>query len=100
MEHSEIQLWLLILTLIFPRLGLIIAWFGGQIPYNTIPFVGDMLMAVFLPRLLMIIYIVTNLGTGSGWFWIHLFVFIISFGFTWVRISYAMLQDKNIWSTG
>jgi hypothetical protein len=86
MEHSEIQLWLLILTLIFPRLGLIIAWFGGQIPYNTIPFVGDMLMAVFLPRLLMIIHIVTNLGTGSGWFWIHLFVFIISFGFTWVRI--------------
>lgn len=73
----DIQIWLLVVTLILPRIGLLIAWFGGQIPYNEIPFVGDALLAVFLPRLLMLIYIASNLGLSSPWFWIHLGVLLM-----------------------
>ena len=69
MENS-IQVWLLLVTLFLPRLGLFIAWCSGQIPYNTVPFFGDVILAIILPRLLMLIYIATNLGFG-GWFFVH-----------------------------
>jgi hypothetical protein len=36
------------------------------------PFIGDALLTVFLPRVLVLIYVADNLGTSSPWFWIHL----------------------------
>lgn len=78
MENS-IETWLLIATLFLPRIGLFIAWCTGQIPPNTIPFFGDVLLAILLPRLLMIIYIITNLGFG-GWFWAHVIAWILVIG--------------------
>ncbi|HQY53268.1 MAG TPA: hypothetical protein PLD63_12930 [Ignavibacteria bacterium] len=39
---------------------------------NTVPFIGDILLTVFIPRALIVIYIAQNLGTDSPWFWIHL----------------------------
>lgn len=71
---NEIAIWLLAVSLIFPRISLLIAWFGGQIPHNDIPFIGDALLAVLLPRVLMLIYIGTNLGVGNVWFIIHAIV--------------------------
>ena len=85
----EIQLWLLVLTLFLPRLGLLIAWFSGQIPFNTVPFAGDALMAIFLPRVLMLIYIGTDLGTSNPWFYLHLVVALIAWGFSFLRVSAA-----------
>jgi hypothetical protein len=85
----EFQIWLLVMTLFLPRLGLIIAWFTGQIPYNTVPFAGDVLMTIFIPRVLMLIYIATDLGTSSPWFWIHLIVAIIAWGFGFLRVVSA-----------
>ncbi len=76
MEHS-IQTWLLVLTLFLPRISLFIAYLINQIPFNSVPFIGDLLLFVFLPRVLMLIYIVDNLGTSSPWFWIHLVVAIV-----------------------
>ena len=76
MEHL-IQPWLLVLTLFVPRISLLIAYFIHQVPYNNIPFIGDILLYVFLPRVLMLIYIVDNLGTSSPWFWIHLVVAVL-----------------------
>jgi hypothetical protein len=67
----------LVLGLFLPRLALFVAWCGSQIPANNIPFLGDFLMAAFLPRVLMLIYIAINLGTG-GWFVAHLVMFILS----------------------
>lgn len=48
-----------------------------MIPFNTVPFFGDVLLSIFLPRVLIIIYIAQNLGTESPWFWIHLIVGIV-----------------------
>lgn len=67
----DIDTWFLILSLIFPRVTLLIAYCIGCIPFNTIPFWGDFFMAIFLSRALILIYIITNLGFG-GWAVIHL----------------------------
>lgn len=80
MENTnEIATWLLVLTLFLPRLGLFIAWMTGQIPANTMPFIGDAILAIFLPRLLMIFYIIGIYGFG-GWFWAHLIAFMLALG--------------------
>ena len=68
----DIPLWFLVLSLILPRITLLIAWFSGSIPPNDIPFWGDFFMAVFVPRVLILIYIAGILGVMSAWFWIHL----------------------------
>jgi hypothetical protein len=67
----------LVLSLFLPRLTLIVFYLFFQIPYNTIPLIGDILLTVFLPRVLVLIYIVQNLGTDSPWFWIHLVVALL-----------------------
>lgn len=72
-----IETWVLVVTLFLPRIALLIAYFSHQVPYNNIPFIGDLLLYVFLPRLLMIIYIYDNMGWQNPWFWIHIVVAII-----------------------
>jgi len=70
-----IETWFLILTLFFPRIGLLIAYYNGCIPPNTIPFWGDFFMAIFIPRILTIMYIIMNLGMGP-WAIAHILMFI------------------------
>ena len=72
-----IETWILVVTLFLPRIALAIAYFSHQIPANNIPFIGDVLLYVFLPRLLMIIYIYDNMGYQNPWFWIHIVVAIL-----------------------
>jgi len=62
----------LVISLFLPRTTLIIYYLFLQIPMNTVPFIGDILLTVFIPRVLIVIYIAQNLGTDSPWFWIHL----------------------------
>lgn len=72
-----IETWILVLTLFIPRISLLIAYFSHQIPVNNIPFIGDLLLYIFLPRLLMVIYIYDNMGWQNPWFWIHIVIAII-----------------------
>jgi len=81
-----IEQWFLILALFLPRLSLFIAYCSNQIPYNNIPFFGDAIMAFFIPRILILIYIGTNLGCDNGWFAAHLIACII-----------AMTTNAAIW---
>lgn len=67
----------LVLSLFLPRITLIIYFFIHSIPPNNVPFFGDVLLTVFFPRVLILIYIVDNLSTSSPWFWIHLIVALI-----------------------
>jgi hypothetical protein len=62
----------LVVSLFLPRTILIIYYFLHQVPSNNMPFIGDALLTVFLPRVLVLIYVADNLGTSSPWFWIHL----------------------------
>jgi len=72
---NDIDAWFLILSLFFPRLSLLIAYYSGSIPPNTIPFWGDFFMALLIPRLLILIYIITNMGFGA-WAIVHLIWYI------------------------
>jgi len=85
-----IETWLLVLTLFIPRISLLIAYFSHQIPANTIPFVGDVLLYIFLPRVLMVIYIYDHLGWQSPWFWIHIVMAII----VWSKGSHETYRRK------
>lgn len=77
MMTGTIATWFLVLGLFLPRIALLVAYCGDQIPANNIPFIGDFLMTAFLPRVLLLIYIATNLGCG-GWFIAHLVMFLLS----------------------
>ncbi len=66
----------LILSLFIPRITLIIYYLLHQIPINTVPFFGDIILTILIPRALILIYIVQNLGIMSPWFWVHLIVAI------------------------
>lgn len=85
-----IETWILVVTLFIPRIALAIAYFSHQIPANNIPFIGDILLYVFLPRLLMIIYIYDNMGWENPWFWIHIVVAII----VWTKGSHETYKRK------
>ncbi len=85
-----IETWLLVLTLFIPRISLLIAYFAHQIPANSIPFIGDLLLYVFFPRVLMVIYIYDHMGWQNAWFWIHIVVAII----VWSKSSHVAYRKK------
>ena len=66
-EQTPIAGWVLILSLFLPRLTLIIAWISNCIPPNTIPFVGDVLMAIFIPRVLILSLFLPRLTLIIAW---------------------------------
>lgn len=70
----------LILTIFFPRLTLLVSYMSGLIPANIVPFWGDVVMGVFVPRVLVLIYIYHSLGIHSGWFWLHVVALILTYG--------------------
>ncbi len=85
-----IETWLLVLTLFIPRISLLIAYFSHQIPANTIPFIGDLLLYVFFPRVLMVIYIYDHYGWQNAWFWIHIVVAIL----VYIKGSHSAYKRK------
>ena len=88
--ENPIATWLLVLTLFIPRISLLIAYFGHQIPPNNIPFIGDLLLYVFLPRVLMVIYIYDNMGYNNAWFWLHIAAAIM----VWTKSSHYTYKKK------
>jgi hypothetical protein len=85
----------LVLSLFIPRITLIIFYFIHAIPVNNIPLIGDALLAIFLPRVLILIYIADNLGTSSPWFWIHLVVAVIVYFFGSKKASKRWRRRNN-----
>ncbi len=84
--HHEIAVWFLVLSLFVPRITLLIAYLTHGIPVNNIPFLGDLALAVILPRALVVIYIYENLGL-SPWFWVHLIMAILVYVFGVGKVS-------------
>jgi hypothetical protein len=76
----DIPVWFLVLSLIFPRLVLFFSWLNGAIPPNTIPFGLEVVMTIFLPRILVLVYIGTNMGCSNVWFIVHCIVAVLAYG--------------------
>lgn len=77
--QQAIATWFLVLGLFLPRVTLVAAYLTSSVPPNNVPFLLDALGAVFLPRVLICIYIAFNLGYNQ-WFWLHLIVALIVYG--------------------
>lgn len=84
----------MVLSLFIPRITLIIFYFMHSIPFNNVPLIGDFLLAIFLPRVLILIYIVENFGVESPWFWIHLVMAILVYVFGGKKVNKRRLRKK------
>lgn len=81
------ETWFLALGLFLPRIALIIAYINGQIPPNTIPFLADVVIAIFVPRVLFILYCVDQFGWNGNWTIAHIIFAIIAATSTRSRYS-------------
>lgn len=85
--------YLLFFGLFFPRISLFIAYLYNGIPPNTVPFVFEVFLTIFLPRALMCFYIVSTLGWNSGWLIAHLVAWAIEWLFFGVKVSKSKSSD-------
>jgi hypothetical protein len=77
--NQPISTWFLVLGLFLPRVTLVAAYFTQSVPPNNVPFVFDVIGTIFLPRVLICIYIAYSMGYNE-WFWLHLIVALIVYG--------------------
>ncbi|MGI8469799.1 MAG: hypothetical protein ACR2N3_15260 [Pyrinomonadaceae bacterium] len=69
----------LLFSLFFPRIVLLFYFLTGHFPHSTIPLWGDAILGVFIPRVLILIFIYQNMGTNNIWFAAHLFALILTY---------------------
>ena len=81
------ETWFLALGLFLPRIALLVAYINGQIPPNSIPFLADVVIAIFIPRVLFILYCVDQFGWDGGWTIAHIIFAIIAASSTASRYS-------------
>ena len=81
MLHGEIDFYFLLFSLFLPRLVLLayVFLFPAAFPANTVPQWADIVLGVFFPRILILIYIYQNIGYETPWFWVHLVVAIMAY---------------------
>lgn len=48
-------------------------------PANSVPQWADLLLGIFSPRLLILIYIYQNMGYDNVWFVVHLVVMLVAY---------------------
>ncbi len=95
MEH-DIGIWFLLLSLFFPRFVLFFWWLTNNLPYNTTPFAADVICSIFLPRILILVYIYGCMGF-SPWFWIHFVAMIIAYVWHFSNFDENMKKAKKFY---
>jgi hypothetical protein len=75
------DVYFLIFSLFFPRIVLLVFLFlyPNLYPANAVPQWADILLGIFMPRVLILIYIYQNLGADNIWFVAHLVVMILAY---------------------
>jgi hypothetical protein len=71
----------LLFSLFFPRIVMIVylLMFPGLFPENIVPTWANILLGVFAPRILILIYIYQNMGYDNVWFVAHLVVMLLAY---------------------
>ena len=95
MELHDIGIWFLLISLFLPRFTLFFWWVTGNLPFNTTPLLADVICAVFLPRVLVLVYIYQNMGMGP-WFYIHLVALFIAWTYNLFTFSANMEDRKSV----
>lgn len=75
------DIYFLIFSLFFPRIVLLAYLFAfpAQFPQNAVPQWADIVLGIFAPRILILIYIYQNMGAENIWFIAHLVVMILTY---------------------
>jgi hypothetical protein len=74
-----LPLWFLIFALFLPRIALLVLWFETPLTYFHLHGIIPLLVAIFLPRLLVLYMIYLDQGI-SLWFIIHLVAALMVWG--------------------
>jgi len=90
---SVISTWFLVLGLFLPRVTLVAAYLTHTVPPNNVPFILDVLGTIFLPRVLICIYIAFNMGYNE-WFWLHLAVALMVYAFSSAKGKKALKRTS------
>lgn len=77
----ELNVYFLIFSLFFPRIVLVvfILLYPQLYPANNVPQWADILLGIFLPRVLILVYIYQNMGADNIWFVAHMIVMILAY---------------------
>lgn len=78
MEYQLTTLFL-VASLFVPRISILVMWLQGMVPPNPVPWLGDLLLSIFFPRVLILIYIGFTMGFSTPWFWVHLIFALIAY---------------------
>lgn len=75
------NIYFLIFSLFFPRTVLLVffLFFPNLFPPNEVPQWADILLGIFLPRVLVLIYIYQNMGADNIWFVVHLIAMVLTY---------------------
>jgi len=75
------DIYFLVISLFFPRLVLlvVILFYPNLYPANSVPQWADIILGIFAPRVLILIYIYQNMGADNIWFLIHLIALILAY---------------------
>jgi len=85
----------LLFSLFLPRITMVTFFLFNNYPANTVPLWADWVLGLFVPRILVMIYIYQNMGYESPWFWVHLLAALLAwFGgswrtYEWRRVRYG-----------
>ena len=71
----------LLFSLFAPRIVMVVYLFlfPNLFPANSVPQLADILLGIFFPRVLILIYIYQNMGYDNIWFVAHLIVMILAY---------------------
>lgn len=69
----------LLFSLFFPRIVLLAYFLMERFPHNTLPLWLDGVLGLFVPRILILIFIYQNMGTNNIWFAAHLLVMVLTY---------------------
>jgi hypothetical protein len=87
------DIYFLVLSLFFPRIVLLVYFLIERFPPNSVPPLGSLLLGVFIPRALILIFIYQNLGADNIWFIVHLVVMVLTY-FTGGRRTNNWRRDR------
>jgi len=87
------EFYFLLFSLFFPRITMVVSFMFGAYPENSVWLIWDWILGLFIPRILVLIYIYQNMGYENPWFWVHLIVaLLVYFGGSW-----GGYRRGNIW---
>jgi len=77
----EINFYFLLFSLFFPRIVMLVFFvmYPQLYPANSVPQWADLLLGIFIPRVLILIYIYQNMGANNIWFLAHLIVMLMAY---------------------